>query len=161
MNPSQTSFLVMIVGLLTAVFMIAYNRPGWKKASAAVFTGLVVGLVNMAVESYAYEHKLYNVYGLLPIGHSSLALTIGWVSLTACFALGSESLRKSSRPGLALAIYIVAGIIAGIVSDYLGQIATYHFRMGPNGNWLHIYLIWGAFVPAAMIIYKVVLKVLG
>jgi len=161
MNPGQTSFLVMIGGLLTAVFMIAYQRPGWKKASAAIFTGLVVGLVNLAVESYGYEHQIYKVYGLITIGHSSLALTIGWVSLTACFALGSESLKQSSRPGRALLIYIIAGIIAGIFSDYLGQIATYHFRMGPDGSWLHIYLIWITMVTGAMFIYKAVVKVLG
>jgi len=161
MNPSQTSFLVMIVGLLTALFMIAYKRPGWKKASAAVFTGLVVGLANMALEYYAYKHKIYFVFGLLPIGHSSLALTIGWVSLTACFLLGSESLREASRPGRALAIYIMAGIIAGIFSDYLGEIATFHFRMGPQGSWLYISLIWISLVPAAMLIYKVLLWVLG
>jgi hypothetical protein len=161
MNSGQVSFFLMIIGLMTAAFMIAHGRPGWKKSSAAIISGVVIGLVNMAVEYLAARHRIYSVSGLMMVGSSSLALTFGWMSVTACYTLYSESLREYPRPGIAFVIYLAAGIIGGIVSDYLGQIATGHFRMGANGNWLYIGLIWLALVPAAVIIYKAVLKIIG
>jgi hypothetical protein len=161
MNSGQVSFFLMIIGLMTAAFMIAHGRPGWKKSSAGIISGVVIGLVNMVVEYLAAQHRVYSVSGLMMVGSSSLALTVGWMSVTACYTLYSESLREYPSPGIAFAIYLAAGIVGGIVSDYLGQIATGHFRMGPNGTWLYIGLIWLALVPAAVIIYKAVLKIIG
>jgi hypothetical protein len=161
MNPGQVSFFAMFAGAMLAAFLIAYRRPGLGKAAAAIFTGLVIGAFNIGLEYYASEHKIYFVSGLIPIARSSLALSIGWVSLTASYTLGSESLKESERPWPALLIYIAAGVAGGMASDYLGEIYTHHFRMGAEGSWLFIFLVWAAMVPAAIGIYKLTCKILG
>lgn len=155
MNPDTVSFLLMFGGPLCTVFMIAFQRPGLGTSAAAVTTGVIVGLANLLAEYLAARHKIYFVSGLIPVGHSSLALTIGWMSLAACFVLGSERLRKYSWPRLALATYAGAGILAGLFSDYLGAIAFGHFKLGPNGNWLYICLVWVILLPGALFIYKI------
>ena len=158
MNRDATSFLFMFIGLFSALFMIAYQRPGWEKTAAGITAGLFAGLANMFVEYLAAEHKIYFVFGLLPVAHSSLALTIGWMSLAVCFTLGSERLTQYPRPLLALAIYVGFGILAGIFSDYLGEIALGHFKRGPNGNWFYICLAWISLLPATVFIYKILYK---
>lgn len=149
----------MLAAIPAFGFTAAPLRRSSNKIFAGLLTGLVVGTINVFLELFGARHGIYFVNGLVMFAHSSLALTIAWILFTSAFALGTELIKNLPDPRAAIALYISAGTIIGIFSDYSGQRWLGQFQMGPNGNWLFIIAIWIVMVPATIAIYKTVDKI--
>jgi hypothetical protein len=159
MNPNLTSLFFMLAAIAAFSIMAIPLRKNPGKIFAGILAGLLVGLINILVEFFGARNQIYFVHGLWMFAHSSMALTAAWILFAACFALGTESIKKLTMPQAALMVYISVGIIIGTFSDFAGQSWLGHFQMGPNGNWLFIIPIWLILVPATVAIYGTVDKI--
>ncbi len=145
---------IMICAIALAVLVAYLAHASKRKIAAALLAGFVIAAFNFIIEWFGAEHQIYSVHGLWPIGHSALSLSLAWMFFTMSFALGSEFVRKRPRPRLALALYLGFGIVAGILSDYLGEVETRHFTMGPNGSWIYISAIWLSLTPLSVVFFR-------
>jgi hypothetical protein len=143
---------MMICAAALAALVACLAHASKRKIAAALLAGVVIAALNFGIEWFGAERQIYYVHGLWPLGQSALSLSLAWMFFTMSFALGSELVRKRPRP--ALARYLGFGIIAGILSDYLGEAWTGHFVMGPNGNWFHISLVWLSLTPFSILLFR-------
>ncbi len=155
MAGAEIASLVLMLGSIgLATGLIVATRASAGKIMVALVAGVTVALLNFGIEALGARGRIYFVHGLWPIAHSALSLTIGWIFFTSSFALGSELIGSGPKPGIRLALYICAGIIAGIFSDYLGQIWTGHFALGAKGSWFYILLVWSSLTPLSLLIFR-------
>jgi hypothetical protein len=154
MNPDLSSLALLAAASIIFILLLFSLRPGSRQIKASLTAGLIIAAANVGFEFFGALHDIYYVHGRWPFLHSALSLTAAWMLLAAAFALGTDRLKKSRSPRLDLAAYIIAGIIAGIFSDYAGQRWLGHFQLGAKGSWLLIFGVWAILTPSAIGLYK-------
>jgi len=155
MNANLASVALMAAAASIFALLLFALRPGLTRTTASLAAGVIIAAANVALEFFGAAHQIYYVHGRWMFLHSALSLTTAWMLLAASFALGTDRLQKLRSPRAGLAAYIIAGIIAGIFSDYAGQSWLGHFQLGAKGSWFFIFPIWAILTPTAIGLYKI------
>jgi hypothetical protein len=155
MRADIVSLVMLIGGPLLAITAVLLRRPRRKRLMAALIAGVAVAMANFLIEAVSAPNDVYYVYGLWPVLNSPLSRTIGWVFLGMIFALASDMTRAMPRPRLALLLLIIVTIIFGVFTDWLGTRWLEFMKLGENGNWFIILLIWTTLVPGMIMVYRI------
>jgi hypothetical protein len=149
-SPQHISIIFLCAGIALAGISLLASRATRREKRAALAAAAIVCLLDFIVESFAARMGWWRLHGLWPVLMVPVVYPIGWVCFTFHFFLLFAAARRAiGRPSVVFAIFLCAGVCAGMVWNYFGSryLGTLTFSKAHLSD---VVWVWGFLVATGL-----------